>query len=454
MRTVSLPDVLSADTAHLVDASLAREYAVVPLGRSESGRVVLAAASPGAATERLAELEFVLGPVELCAASPGEVHSLLARHYAPEPAGVELPPSFELAGDGEGGAAAFVKSVLSYAARLGASDLHFEPAGGAFTIRLRVDGALRLLPALPGRAGPSVIAALKFMAGLDIGQSRLPQDGRITLSGSDMRLATLPTVQGECAVVRVLDAARRGLDLDSIGMPQPLRRAVETACSRSGLILVCGPTGSGKTTSLHAILRSIGTTTRKVVTVEDPVEYELPGAVQVQARPETGLSFERTLRSFLRHDPDIILVGEIRDAGTARVAMQAALTGHLVLASLHCHDAAQAPLRLTGLGLESWLVGSALELTIAQRLVRRLCPACGGRGCAACAESGFKGRLALFEWLGMTAPLASRLDAADVAGFLREASAGMETTLWKEGLALVESGLTTKGEIAAEIDEA
>ena len=453
MRTVTLPGTLSETLARLVDAALAREYAVVPVERDASGRLVLAAADPPAALERLAELEFMLGPVELCSAAPGAVHSLLARHYAPEPVGIEMPPDFDGALEGGGkGAAPYVESVLSYAARLGASDIHFEPAGDVFTIRIRVDGALRVLPSLPCQAGPAIIASLKLMAGLDMGLSRRAQDGRLNGAGTDMRLATLPTVQGECAVVRILDADRRMPDLDAIGMPAACRRAVEAASSQSGLILSCGPTGSGKTTTLHAILRSIGNASRKVVTVEDPVEYELPGAVQVQARPETGLTFERVLRSFLRQDPDIILVGEIRDAGTARVAMQAALTGHLVLASLHCHDAAQAPLRLTSLGLESWLVGSALELTLAQRLVRRLCK-CGGTGCAECGESGFKGRAAIFEWLGMTASLSSRLDAADVAGFLKEASERMETTLWKAGMELVAQGLTTREEVAAQIDE-
>ncbi len=454
MRTIDLPETLPEETLALVDAATAREYGLVPAGISPSGRIVLAGASPAALRERLAELEFILGPVELCAATPERVHALLFRHYAPESVAGEPPPETALSPESPEGAAAYVRAVLSHAVHLGASDIHFEPGGDSFSVRLRVDGVLRSLPPAPAAAGPALVASLKLMAGLDIGLSRRPQDGRLTLSGSDMRLATLPTARGECAVVRILDAERRALDLDAIGMPPSCRRAVEKASQKSGLILSCGPTGSGKTTTLHAILRAVSRPDLKILTVEDPVEYVLPGAVQVQACPETGLTFERALRSFLRHDPDVILVGEIRDAATARTAMQAALTGHLVLASLHCAGAAQAPLRLAGLGLESWLVGSALELALAQRLVRRVCRHCGGKGCPDCGQSGYAGRTALFEWLAFAPELSARLDAGDAAGFLRHAAEAMETTMWREGMALAEKGVTTREEVASQVDGA
>jgi general secretion pathway protein E len=452
MRTIDLPETLPEETLALVDAATARDYGIVPAGVSPSGRIVLAGAG-SSARERLAELEFILGPVELCAGAPEKVHALLFRHYSPGPVAAAPLPEAALLAESPEGAAAYVRAVLAHAAALGASDIHFEPGEDSFAVRLRVDGVLRSLPAAPAAAGPALIASLKLMAGLDIGLSRRPQDGRLAHAGSDMRLATLPTARGECAVVRILDAERRALDLDAIGMPPSCRKAVAEASAKSGLILSCGPTGSGKTTTLHAILREVGRPDLKILTVEDPVEYVLPGAVQVQARPETGLTFQRALRSFLRHDPDMILVGEIRDAATARTAMQAALTGHLVLASLHCSGAAQAPLRLTGLGLESWLVGSALELALAQRLVRRLCRRCGGKGCADCGESGYAGRTALFEWLALTPELSAHLDAGDAAGFLRNAAAAMETTMWKTGLALAEKGITTREEVAAQVDE-
>jgi general secretion pathway protein E len=458
----SLPDSLPEGAATLIDASLAREFSVVPLGRGADGRLTIATASAERTLERSAELEYALGAVEIVAAEPDAVHALLARHYAAQTIPVLPVPQFDArTSEIEGayacqpGIAAYVDSVLAYAVSLGASDAHFEPAGDAFRVRLRVDGVLRTLPTLPATAGPAVIARLKVLAGLDLGTSRRAQDGRIKSGpgeGIDLRLATLPTVAGECAVLRLLDGSRHGKTLSELGMPDACREALAAVCRGHGLVLACGPTGSGKTTTLHAALRALDASERKILTVEDPVEYELPGAVQVQVRPEIGLDFSRALRSFLRHDPDVMLVGEIRDGETARIALRAALTGHLVLASLHCQDVVQAPLRLIELGLEPWLVGSALELAIAQRLVRRVCTACKGAGCEKCGGTGFNGRAAIFEWLRMDAALGGMLDKGRIAAYMESARSRLPVTMARAGLELVQRGATTRAELVAQVD--
>jgi len=462
LRILPLPSSLSEGVVALLDAELVREFALVPLGRGEGGRLLLAGASVASALERLPELEFILGELELLAAEPSGVHALIARYYAggslPE---LTVPVDLAVSLPVESLAslptvATYVDSVLAYATRVGASDVHFEPLGQAFRVRLRVDGVLRSLPGLPAGAGPAVLARLKVLAGMDLGVSRRAQDGRIIQGGTgraaDLRLATLPTVGGECAVLRLLDSSRSSEDLASLGMPAACREAMEQVCQGQGLLLACGPTGSGKTTTLHAALRRLDAGERKILTIEDPVEYELSGAVQLQARPEIGLGFARALRSFLRHDPDVILVGEIRDAETARIALRAALTGHLVLASLHCQDAAQAPLRLVELGLEPWLVGAALELAIAQRLLRRVCSACSGKGCGHCGDSGYAGRVAVFECLRMSPSLGAKLDAGTMGDYLVAARNAVPVTMAQAGLDLLRQGVTTKAELEAQID--
>ncbi len=439
---LELPESLPSETLALVTLSQAREFQVLPLGRSAGGALILACANLSAAAARIAELEFVFGAVELCLADSASFHAHLSRSYgveclpvqkAPQPLGsasVETPQ----------GVAAYVDTVLDYAMRVGASDVHFEPFGTQFRVRLRVDGMLKALPALPERAGAAVLARLKILAGLDLGKSRTAQDGRIRRGrGADLRLATLPTVGGECAVLRLLDRGRASQSLAELGMPAACRAELERVCAGQGLVLACGPTGSGKTTTLHAALRLLNAAERKILTIEDPVEYELSGAVQVQARPEIGLGFARALRSFLRHDPDVILVGEIRDAETARIALRAAITGHLVLASLHCSDAPQAPLRLVDLGLEPWLVGSALELAIAQRLLRKAQAEDGPQ------EGG--GRVAVYEWLRMSPALAAKLDAADMSDYLSAARKAMTCTMAQVAQDYAGRGLVNPSEV-------
>jgi len=457
-----MPTSLPPDIVSRVDSSSAREFSIVPLRIGDNGRLVAAAASAKKIVPRLSELEYAVGPVSVVAGDPSLVHSLVSRYYAskaiPSIADRALPSipadRFSGATDVSGkGVAAYVDDVIAYAVRVGAGDAHFEPSSDGFGVRLRVDGVMRSLPVLPASVGPSIIARLKVLAGLDIGLSRRSQDGRIRMRGFetiDIRVATLPTVTGECAVLRFLDSVRGGRSLVELGMPDATVDALLAVAKGHGLILACGPTGSGKTTTLHAVLRSLDATSLKILTVEDPVEYELDGAVQVHVRQEIGLGFARVLRSFLRHDPDVILVGEIRDAETATIALRAAITGHLVLASLHCNDAAQAPLRLVELGVEPWLVGSALELAVAQRLVRRICRDCSGKGCVKCGGTGYFGRVAVFEHLRMSEALSALLDERRIAVYVEEARKAVPFSMARCGEELVVRGVTTATELAGQ----
>ena len=275
----------------------------------------------------------------------------------------------------------FLNGVLERAVRDGASDIHFEPFEREFKVRCRIDGALREFPApSPGLALP-VASRLKVLAGLDIAERRVPQDGRIRLKIDgrevDLRISTLPTQFGESMVLRVLDQAVAPLDLARLGLPADIEQGVREVVGRpGGLFLVTGPTGSGKTTTLYGCLGMLNTPDAKILTAEDPVEYEIDGLVQLPVNPAIGLSFGTALRSFLRQDPDAIMVGEIRDLETAQIAVQAALTGHFVLGTLHTNDAPSAVTRLLDMGIEPYLVCSTLEAVLAQRLVRKICPDC------------------------------------------------------------------------------
>ncbi len=307
----------------------------------------------------------------------------------------------------------FVDRVLADAVRRRAADVHFEPGDDGLQVRLRVDGTLRATDSVPSGLARAVVARLKVLADLDLAEHRRPQDGRIRFRAggveADLRLATLPTEGGESAVIRVLAAESSGLDLARLGLPGDVEAGLRACLARPhGLVIATGPTGSGKTTTLYACLRALNAPDTKVLTVEDPVECALDGAIQVPVNPAAGLTFSRALRAFLRQDPDVILVGEVRDPETARLAVQAALTGHLVLATLHTNDAATAVARLVDLGVEPFLLAATLEAVVAQRLVRQVCAECGGRGTSACPDcegTGYRGRLGLFELLRVDEPM-------------------------------------------------
>ncbi|HEY5602390.1 MAG TPA: ATPase, T2SS/T4P/T4SS family [Gammaproteobacteria bacterium] len=373
-------------------------------------------------------------------------------------------------------------TVFEKAVSAKASDIHIEPDEAVLRIRRRIDGVLQEQVMDEKSIAPALVSRLKLMAGLDISERRLPQDGRFNLKlktkSVDVRFSTMPTQYGEAAVMRLLDHSEGMLGLDQIGLSPELKTRLEKAIHRPhGLLLVTGPTGSGKTTTLYAALKALNQAEKKIITVEDPVEYRLPRVNQVQVNKKIGLDFARVLRSILRQDPDIILVGEIRDQETADIALRASITGHLVMATLHTNDALSTALRLIDMGVEGFLVASAVHAIIAQRLVRRICDKCStehtldagqqawlnsmvgeeraaamqfkqGAGCQACNKSGYKGRTAIHEMLDITSDLADALRNQDFAAFKDRALAQKQfVPLVESGLALAEKGVTTIDEV-------
>ena len=379
-----------------------------------------------------------------------------------------------------------VNSILFQAAEDGASDIHFEPQEDSLAVRFRIDGVLQEMQRIPKRMTPGVTTRLKVLAKLDIAERRKPQDGRISVNAAaagrllDVRVATLPTVEGETVVMRLLDKSRRPPTLSELGLSETMRDQLSQVVSRStGALLVTGPTGSGKSTSLFACLSQINRPEINIITVEDPVEYRLSGVNQVQINNRAGMTFAAALRSILRSDPDVVMVGEIRDGETAKISIEAALTGHLVLSTLHTNDAPSALTRLNEMGVEPFLTGAAVSGVLAQRLARKLCSHCcemytpsvdellaarvspdvaasvdgmvfyRKRGCPRCGQTGYRGRIGIFQMLEMTEDLATlAASKASRDEIEREAlSTGMRT-LWDDGLAKVASGLTSVEELA------
>jgi len=346
-----------------------------------------------------------------------------------------------------------LNALLTQAARNGASDIHIEPYERHSSVRFRVDGTLREV-VQPHRAlHAALISRLKIMAELDIAEKRLPQDGRIGLRigtrSVDVRVSTLPSAHGERAVLRLLDKSESQLSLASVGMTgDTLERFLGLIAQPHGILLVTGPTGSGKTTTLYAALSRLDAHTRNIMTVEDPIEYELPGIGQTQVNPRIDLDFARALRALLRQDPDVIMIGEIRDQETAQIAIQASLTGHLVLATLHTNDAASAITRLTDMGVEPFLLSSSLLGVLAQRLVRKLCPACGGSGCEACGRTGYQGRTGIFELMGVNEPLRALVHNRASEAEIRTAALAAGMRLMRDdGERLVREGITSREEL-------
>jgi len=346
-----------------------------------------------------------------------------------------------------------LNALLTQAARDGASDIHIEPYERHSSVRFRVDGTLREV-VQPNRAlHAALISRLKIMAELDIAERRLPQDGRISLRigtrAVDVRVSTLPSAHGERAVLRLLDKSEGRLSLEALGMQgEVLRRFEQLVTQPHGIVLVTGPTGSGKTTTLYAALSRLDASHNNIMTVEDPIEYELPGVGQTQVNPKIELDFAKALRAILRQDPDIIMIGEIRDFETAQIAIQASLTGHLVLATLHTNDASSAVTRLTDMGVEPFLLSSSLLGVLAQRLVRKLCVACQGKGCGDCGQTGYAGRSGVFELLvtndAIRAQIHNRASEAEV----RAAALASGMVLMREdGERLVRLGVTSREEL-------
>lgn len=382
-----------------------------------------------------------------------------------------------------------VNNLVAQAVEARASDIHLEPGEREFEVRLRIDGVLHLRQTLAMDRYPAVASRIKLIAGIDIAERRLPQDGRISTRAAgaeiDVRVSTIPAVYGESIVMRLLPKRRADLSLERLGMrPRQLDLFRNWLTIPNGLVLVTGPTGSGKSTTLYSALAATNDKTRKIVTVEDPVEFRLPHVIQVQTQAEIGYTFARALRAFLRHDPDVIMVGEIRDRETAEIAIQSALTGHLVLATLHTNDAPSAITRLVDMGVEPFLVAAALRAVMAQRLVRRLCESCataadapaalsdrvlaqalddaaadgvdraalprwrGPVGCPACESTGFRGRVGIYEMLDVGPELQHAIAQGEpVAKIEQMANANGRRSLAQEGVLKVATGTTTLDEV-------
>ncbi len=372
-----------------------------------------------------------------------------------------------------------VNQIVAQAVEQGASDIHLAPDGSELRVRFRVDGVLHDATTVPRRMAGGAVSRVKIMAEMNIAERRLPQDGRIglTVDGRhiDLRVVTLPSVHGEAIVMRVLDKDSVVTSLDRLGFSDADRERFEHACHEThGAVLVTGPTGSGKSTTLYAALQMLNTPEKNIITVEDPVEYEMEGLTQLQVAAKHGLTFAAGLRSMVRADPDVIMVGEIRDAETARIAVESALTGHLVLSTLHTNDAPSAITRLIEMGIEPFLVASALDCVVAQRLARMLCPNCKRRtivsaevlrengykalvdleayepvGCRRCAGSGYRGRLGLYEVMSVSSEIRSLALERRPAEEMREVAVrqGMRR-LRDDGLEKVKQGRTSIAEIA------
>ena len=355
-----------------------------------------------------------------------------------------------------------LNALLTQAARDGASDIHIEPYERHSSVRFRVDGTLREV-VQPNRAlHAALISRLKIMAELDISEKRLPQDGRISLRigtrAVDVRVSTLPSAHGERAVLRLLDKSESKLNLEAVGMQgEVLRRFAGLIQQPHGILLVTGPTGSGKTTTLYAALQRLDASSSNIMTVEDPIEYELPGIGQTQVNSKIELTFAKALRAILRQDPDVIMIGEIRDLETAQIAVQASLTGHLVLATLHTNDAASAVTRLADMGIEPFLLSSSLLGVLAQRLVRKLCPHCRRQGadgqwhpvgCEHCGHTGYQGRIGVFELLAVDEDIRALVHRQAPEADIRALAQQRGMALMREdGERLVRDGVTSREEL-------
>jgi general secretion pathway protein E len=470
--------------------SFARGNLLLPL-REENGTILVAVADP-ANLLALDELQSALGlPVQGVAAPKDEVLAAINRIYSRHSGSAQEVVAELEAEDLSAVATQFTQqqdlldltdeapvirllnSILFQAVKERASDIHIEPFERGLDVRFRIDGILYKMLSPPKIIQEALTSRVKIMGGLNIAEKRLPQDGRfrVIVAGRDVdiRISIIPTFFGERTVLRLLDKQRGVLSLTDIGMRERENELMERLLTRtSGIILVTGPTGSGKTTTLYSAITKINSPDKNIITIEDPIEYQLPGIGQIHVNPKIDLTFANGLRSILRQDPDIIMVGEIRDAETAEIAMQASLTGHLVLSTLHTNDAATAITRLIDMGIEPFMVASTLSAVLAQRLVRVICPHCKeeyrpeqsyagitlpdrlyrGAGCEKCFQLGSIGRLGIYELLPVDAELCSMIIRRASTGELKEhaISRGMRT-LREDGLAKAAAGITTIEEV-------
>jgi type IV pilus assembly protein PilB len=494
------------DAAKLVAPAAVRRYQAVPVSFVGDRTLLVAMVDPAnvlaiddiavmtgyevrPAVASLADVEWLLERLEdpnfgHGAIAPEELEADITEPDAHTPAAPlydfreNQPINFGASGE-DASVIQLVHRVIKEAVERGASDIHFEPAEEDMRVRYRIDGVLQEAATVPLSAIPAVISRIKILSDLDIAERRIPQDGRISLEVADkpidLRVATLPASYGEKVVMRILDQSKVMIQLEQLGMlPQALERFTKAFAQAHGAVLVTGPTGSGKSTSLYGALNQLNTIEKHIITIEDPVEYQLPGITQVQVNNKAGLTFASGLRSMMRADPDIIMVGEIRDRETAQIAIEAALTGHLVLSTLHTNDAPGAITRLIEMGVEPFLVGSAVDCVVAQRLARLLCEECKRRttitsevmrangfnvgldleayepvGCARCGGSGYKGRIGLYEVMWVSETIRSLAVSREPAeGIMHAAVHEGMMRLREDGLEKVRRGLTSIAEIA------
>ncbi|MEW6582957.1 MAG: ATPase, T2SS/T4P/T4SS family [Actinomycetota bacterium] len=494
----TLADGVDTEVAQLIDERSARRYSAVPVRRDPDGTIVVAMADP-ANVFAIDDIRILLrADVRAVLAMPDDIRELLSYAGAIDHVVADIiEETIEADGPAETGQAdislavddapvvRLVNSLIARAVDERASDIHFEPQGGEMVVRYRIDGVLRQVTSVPRRMAGGLVSRIKIMADLDIAEKRVPQDGRIGLNvggrSLDMRVASLPTVYGEKVVMRVLDKSNVLLKLSELGFTADTLGRFEGGYRRPyGAVLVTGPTGSGKSTTLYAALNQVNSKEKNIITVEDPVEYRLPGVNQVQVNQKAGLTFAAGLRSILRCDPDIVMIGEVRDRETAQIAIESALTGHLVLATIHTNDSAGGLTRLAEMGVEPFLSASAVVTILAQRLARRLCPHCReqttvshavlrdaagvpslprglpdpapvyrARGCPRCSDTGYRGRLGVFEVLSMSEEI-ERLTVAGASSeeIRRQARREGMRTMREDGLLKVLSGHTTLEELA------
>ena len=491
MRFVELADFpVDPSAVSLVPGPLARRYVVLPFG-FEDGKLLLAMADPA----NFLAIEDVRAvtqtDVKPCVATRSDVLTAIDRHYRADSDLDDLTAILDVEEEedlskvreavDDAPIVKYVNALITQAIQDRASDIHLEPTERDLRVRYRIDGVLHEIMRSPRSIQSGVISRLKIMSDINIAERRIPQDGRLSVNANgkkiDLRVATLPTVWGEKVVMRILDNTTARLDLTDLGFSDAnFERFSRSFAKPYGMILVTGPTGSGKSTTLYATLNILNRSEVNIITVEDPVEYRLPGVNQVQVNNKAGLNFASALRSILRSDPDIVLIGEIRDHETAQIAVEAALTGHLVLSTLHTNDAPSAITRLTEMGIEPFLVGSAVDCVLAQRLARLLCKKCKEEytptpdaliaarfpwvdgqplptlyrpvGCSQCSKTGYKGRLALHEVMPMSEQLelltVEHAPASQITDIARQQ--GM-ITLRDDGMAKVIRGVTSIDEI-------
>jgi len=473
-----LPDeslVPEAEALGLLDAGTARAFGALPLGLLE-GHLRVAVGDPDV-LPLLGDLESLTGyPVIAVMASEAGLAQAVEKAYEAK--------AKEVASEQSDAAEAapivrLLESLLMRAVRDGAADIHFEPYHGDFRIRMRVDGVLYEVDPPPAHLAIAIVSRIKVLANLDISETRLPQDGRIELVVDgrpiDFRVSTVPTQGGESVVLRVLDRQSLRLDLSRLGLGSSEEAQLMEFIGRPhGIVLVTGPTGSGKTTTLYSLLQQVNTAERKILTVEDPVEYDLDGIVQIPVNDDIGVTYGRVLRTMLRQDPDIILIGEIRDPETAQIAVEAALTGHLVLSTLHTNDAPSTVTRMVDLGVEPFLLAATMEGIVAQRLLRCICSECGesvpasedqikrldlssneaffrGKGCDTCHFTGYAGRTAIYELLPLDESLKEQfLQNPSTLALRAMARERKMTTLHERAMALARAGKTTLDEVIRE----